>query len=198
MDALDPQTEFDNQTFEGLDLRTQAVHYKSFDGCAFSGCAFAQTDFTGTRFVDCAFRKCDLSLIRIRDCAFIGAKFENSKIVGVNWTEASWPKKNSLNSIDFFDCVLSQSTFNGLILRKMKLTGCIAVDADFSEANLAQSDCRKTDFSRSRFMHTDLTGADFRDAKNYVIHPALNRLSKAKFSLPEAMSLLYCLDIVIS
>lgn len=90
--------------------------------------------------------------MRIKDSTFINAKFEDSKIVGVNWTEA----------------------------------------------DLAQADCRKTDFSRSRFMHTDLSGADFRDAKNYIIHPALNKLSKAKFSLPEAMSLLYCLDIVIS
>ena len=47
-------------------------------------------------------------------------------------------------------------------------------------------------------MRTDLTGADFRDAKNYVIHPALNKLSKARFSLPDAMNLLYCMDIEIS
>ena len=43
-----------------------------------------------------------------------------------------------------------------------------------------------------------LTGCTAVDAKNYTIHPALNKLSKARFSLPEAMSLLYCLDIVIS
>jgi fluoroquinolone resistance protein len=198
MNTFDRQKEFENRTFEGLDLRGLAVHYKSFDGCTFTGCAFAQTDFKGSRFLDCAFRKCDLSLMRTEGCAFIGAKFDDSKIAGVNWTEASWPGKGSLNSIDFSGCVVNQSAFNGLTLKKMKLAGCTSVDVDFSEAVLAQSDFRNTDFSRSRFMHTDLTGADFRDAKNYIIHPGLNKLSKAKFSLPEAMSLLYCLDIVIS
>jgi fluoroquinolone resistance protein len=193
-----PRKEHFGLTFEGLDARNRKFTFKSFDGCTFAGCAFTATDFTGTRFLDCVFRKCDLSLVRIRDCAFVNARFEGSKIAGVNWTEASWPKKNSLNSIDFFDCVVSQSAFGGLVLKKMKLTRCTSLDADFSEADLAQSDFRGTDFSRSRFMHTDLTGADFRDAKNYVIHPALNKVSKAKFSLPEAMGLLYCLDIVIS
>ena len=198
MESIGDQKEFDRQTFEGLDGRAQTVHHRSFDECAFIGCAFTESDFTGSRFMDCAFLKCDLSLMRIKDCTFINTKFEDSKIVGVNWTEASWPKKDSLNSIDFFGCILNQSTFSGLALKKMKLTGCTAVEADFSETDLAQSDCRKTDFSRSRFMHTNLSGADFRDAKNYVIHPGLNKLTRAKFSFPEAMSLLFCMDIDIS
>jgi len=198
MEAIGPESEFSRKTFEGLDGRSQAVLHRSFDECAFIGCKFLEVDFTGSRFVDCAFLKCDLSLMRIKDCSFINAKFEESKLVGVNWTEALWPEKDSLNSIDFFNCILSQSTFSGLKLKKMKLMGCTASDADFAEADMAQSDCRKTDFSGSRFMHTDLSGADFRDAKNYVIHPGLNKLSKARFSFPEVMSLLFHLDIIIS
>lgn len=197
MKALGDQKEFDRCTFEGRDMAGLEVRHRTFDSCVFSRCRFPGTDFEGTRFLDCVFRKCDLSLIRIRNCGFIRAKFEDSKAVGVNWTEASWPK-HSLHSVDFSGCVLSQSAFIGLSLKKMKLAACIAVEADFSEADLAMADCRGTDFSGSRFMRTDLSGADFREARNYVIHPGFNKLSGAKFSLPEAMSLLYCMDIVIS
>lgn len=41
----------------------------------------------------------------------------------------------------------------------------------------------------------NLTKADLRQAKNYSIRPDSNKIKKAKFSLPEAMLLLYGLDI---
>jgi fluoroquinolone resistance protein len=55
-----------------------------------------------------------------------------------------------------------------------------------------------TDFSNSRFQHTNLTEADFTGATNYAIAASLNTLKKTKFSLPEAMSLLYSLDIILT
>ena len=47
-------------------------------------------------------------------------------------------------------------------------------------------------------MHANLTEADFTGAKNYAIAPGMNTLKKTKFSLPEAMSLLYNLDIKLT
>jgi hypothetical protein len=43
----------------------------------------------------------------------------------------------------------------------------------------------------------DLTAADFNDARNYAIDVKQNRLKKTKFALPEAVSLLKGLDIVL-
>jgi len=43
-----------------------------------------------------------------------------------------------------------------------------------------------------------LTEADFTGAKNYAIAASSNTLKKTKFSLPEAMGLLYSLDIVLT
>jgi hypothetical protein len=42
-----------------------------------------------------------------------------------------------------------------------------------------------------------LSDADLSQARNYMVDPSKNILKKAKFSLPEAMSLLYCMDIVL-
>ena len=71
------------------------------------------------------------------------------------------------------------------------------MDVDFREADLSQADFAGTDLSDSLFLATDLTEADLSRACNYRIDPSQNAVKKAKFSLSEAMSLLYSLDIVL-
>jgi len=84
-----------------------------------------------------------------------------------------------------------------LKLRRIQIQDCVAVDVDFREADLSQADFSGTDLSDSLFLVTDLTQADLSRARNYRIDPSQNVVKKAKFSLPEAMSLLYGLDIVL-
>ena len=79
----------------------------------------------------------------------------------------------------------------------IKIINCAAVDVDFRECNLSNADFNGTDLSDSLFQGTNLTGANFKDAHNFQIDPANNILTKARFSLPEAMSLLYCMDIYL-
>ena len=72
---------------------------------------------------------------------------------------------------------------------------CSAVEVDFREADLSRADFSGTDLSNSLFSKTDLSGADFSQARNYHLDPGQNKLKGAKFSLPEAMSLLYAMEI---
>ena len=53
------------------------------------------------------------------------------------------------------------------------------------------------DFERSRFSKTNLSGADFRGARNYYIDVRNNNVKKARFALPEAMSLLGSFEVII-
>jgi uncharacterized protein YjbI with pentapeptide repeats len=119
-------------------------------------------------------------------------------LIGINWTDTAWEKGVFLKPADFIHCALNHSSFLGLNLRKVGLTRCTAQDVDFAEANLTAADCSYTDFQDSRFLHTDLSEADFTGATNYAISPNQNTLKKTKFSLPEAMALLYGLDIVLT
>ena len=82
-------------------------------------------------------------------------------------------------------------------LPKLELTECIAREVDFSGANLTKAAFTRADFLDSRFVDTNLSGADFSHASNYAINPTVNRLKKAIFTLPEAMSLLAAFDIVL-
>jgi uncharacterized protein YjbI with pentapeptide repeats len=163
----------------------------------FTRCTFIEAVFNECRFRNCVFTKCDLSNLRVSSSQFSSVQFEGCKAIGINWTEASWQKSGFFRLIDFNDCTLNYSTFFGLKLKGIKITQSIAREVDFGETDLTAGIFNGTDFSGSIFMHTDLTEADFTNATNYSISAKNNLLKKTKFALPEAMSLLYSLDIIL-
>jgi uncharacterized protein YjbI with pentapeptide repeats len=124
--------------------------------------------------------------------------FKECQLVGINWVDTSLGRKNFLKPVDFVKCALNYSTFIGSQLKTVQMTECIAHSVDFSDADLSQADCTGTDFSGSRFHNTNLSGANFTGATNYSISVIDNNVKKAKFSLPEAMALLYSLEIELS
>jgi uncharacterized protein YjbI with pentapeptide repeats len=92
---------------------------------------------------------------------------------------------------------LNHSTFLSLPLDGIRILDCQSQDVDYREASLVGADLRGSDFSDSFFIHTDLTRADLRRASNYHISPKTNELRGAKFTLPEAMALLYAMEIEV-
>lgn len=195
-----PDDFYENHTFKGLTIDRSEVNGVTFLGCTFVNCFFQEILFKACRFQDCEFINCDLSLAQVDESTFANTTFEQSKLIGVNWVKASWGRSEIqplLKSVDFMNCVLNYATFMGLSLEKIILRKCTARDVDFSDANLSKADCRFSDFTNSHFRHTNLSEADFRGASNYFIQPQLNTLKKTRFSLPEAMTLLYNLDIEI-
>lgn len=187
-----------DQVFDGIVLEHAHVAATGFYDCTFGRCSFAETTFERCRFVGCVFQHCDLSLVQLPSCSFAGTRFECSKVMGVDWTKAYWPATTLRDPLGFFRSAISHSTFIGLNLRRVQIQDCLAVDVDFRETDLSQADLSGIDLSDSLFLGTDLTEADLARARNYRIDPGQNTLRQAKFSLPEAMSLLYELDIVLS
>jgi len=189
---------YDEQTFKDSEYAKQEIRSIEFSGCTFMRCSFNEAILQGCTLRQCTFKECDLSLMRVKDSLFAGAKFEDCKLVGVNWAEARWTQAGLLDPpVHFTGCSISYSTFIGVKLKKATLTKCVARDVDFSEANLTGANCTDTDFSESRFSGTNLTDADFTQATNYQINVTQNTVKGAKFSLPEAMALLYGLDIIL-
>jgi uncharacterized protein YjbI with pentapeptide repeats len=113
-------------------------------------------------------------------------------MLGIDWTQAAQPL-----SLAFQGCNLNHSVFMGLSLQKMGMVACVAHEIDFSNANLTKANLSETDFLGSRFSNTNLSQADLTHAVHYAIDPMTNRLKKAKFSLPEVLSLLAAFDIDI-
>jgi len=194
------QPEYSSQEFKKLILKSARVIKKDFSGCTFSKCNFAETLFQECRFHECKFSHCDLSLANLKGCTFNSTRFETSQVIGVDWTQTAWAENKFIvfKPVDFVECVLNHSTFSAMKMKQIQVVRCIAHDVSFEEADLTQADCTFTDFNSSRFLHTNLTEADFTGATNYTIAPQLNILKKTKFSLPEAMALLYGLDIQLT
>jgi len=182
------------RVFEYENLSEKKLALKEFEDCSFIKCNFNRTQFKSCKFLNCKFTNCNLSQTKINGSSFVGVIFNESDIIGVNWTEALW-KINLLNPLEFIKCALNYSTFIGLNLQRIRIIECFAKNVDFRDADLRQSDFTLTDLMGSFFMNTNLEKANFTEAKNYTIDISLNKLGKAKFSLPEAVSLLRSLDI---
>ena len=197
--AISSQKRYTDQVFKQLNLDATQINSNEFFDCIFRECSFVELVIHKCRFINCSFEGCDLSLAQLPESSFSGTIFQDSKCIGINWAQAFWPETGQLGSpIRFKKCPLNHSTFIGLNLGGIQLVDCIAVDVDFRETDLSQVDFSGTDLSDSIFINTNLSEADLSQARNYLIDPANNELKGARFSLPEAMSLLYSMDIDLS
>ncbi|MDQ2787279.1 MAG: pentapeptide repeat-containing protein [Chloroflexota bacterium] len=198
MAILEDGQQYEGATFTALATPAQTFTGIDFAACVFDRCVFTESAFSHCSFTDCRFTGCDLSLARVPGSRFTDTRFDASKLLGVDWTKAGDAVISKLFlSVHFDDCLLNYATFFGLALRRSRFTDCIAREVDFRDADLTEAVCTTTDFTGSKFHHTNLTKADFRRATGYAINPATNTVTRARFSLPEAVSLLSGFDIVI-
>lgn len=126
---------------------------------------------------------------------FFEVKFIDCKLIGIDWTRAYWPAYHIDSGLKFSRCILNDSSFFGLTLNELKLDECKLHDVDFREGDFSNSSMLCCDFSNSVFMRTNLQSVDFTDSCNFVINVLENKISKAKFSRFEALSLLESLSI---
>lgn len=192
-----PGKYYSNETFVNLKQDEYNFDKTEFGDCAFQGCLLTESIFNQCRFVNCEFKNCDLSLSKFPGSVFNNTSFIESKIIGINWAQASWSSTDLGVPIRFIKSSINHSTFIGLKLNGIQVKDCQVVNVDFREADLSNADFSGSDLSGSLFGNTNLTRANFQSARNYIIDPGCNELEKVKFSLPEAMSLLFNLGIIL-
>jgi len=163
-----------------------------FINCLFKSIDFSGKSFRNSKFIECVFQKCNISNVDFVGSVFSDIKFGGSKLVGIDWSSCT-----SVRELNFSDCKLDFSLFNNLNIPNMIFEKCSLVDVDFSRSNLQNSLFGQSDLLRASFHGSDLRKADFRLAVNYCIDPLFSKLSKAKFSLPEAISLLQVMGVEI-
>jgi fluoroquinolone resistance protein len=180
------------EKFTGVVLSGAALKEVTFEECQFKHCSFVDCKFEKCRLLNCKIDGCILSAADIVNSRFVDIAFTNSKVIGVDWVRAQY-----IREISFESCQVNYSSFRLLKLPKIKMVACEAKEADFTETDLTEGIFIGTDFERSLFSKSILIGANFTGAKNYFIDARINAIKKAHFSLPEALSLISALGVVL-
>ena len=193
--SIGDEKEYWSKTFEGEDFSERRISSKEFDGCTCIGCNFSEAIFSRSNFVDCEFSKCNLSIVKMEYSKFSDVTFRDSKLIGIDWTKVAWPRLIFSSPIQFYDCIVSESSFYGLSLQDLVIENCMAHNVDFRSGDFSSSNFMNTDFSGSTFADTNLSGVNFSGATDFDINIFINKIKKAKFDRFEAIRLLDCLEI---
>ncbi len=183
---------YKEEAFSALNEEEIRLSGAEFYKCRFESCSFGAYKITGARFESCQFVNCDFSLAIFKETELIDVEFDGCKLIGVDWTLI----KNRLQC-EFKNCKLDSSSFYGMPLKVLNMIDCSARDADFEEADLTKADLSGCDLLRAKFNGANLSGVDLRGARSYSIDPNKTKVKKAKFSMPEVLSLLDEFDIII-
>jgi uncharacterized protein YjbI with pentapeptide repeats len=192
---LKNHSEYFSKIFDNLDAAGESLTEITIENCIFQQCNFSDVRFYKCKFVDCVFTGCNLSNVKIDYSKFFDTRFKESKLVGIDWTKADWPRFNFTAPIRFEECIINDSSFYGLSLSELVLQHCKAHDVDFRNGNFTKAQFSYTDFTNSLFMKTNLSKADFSEAENYDIDIFNNEIKAARFTRLEAVRLLNGLDI---
>ncbi len=192
---IENSNEYFSKTFDNLEAAGESFNEVTFENCLFQQCNFSDTRFYKCKFVDCVFTASNLSNVKVDYSKFFDTRFKESKLVGVDWTKADWPRFNLTALISFTECIINDSSFFGLALSGLELEHCKAHDVDFRQGNFDKAKFSYTDFTNSLFLKTNLREADFSEAENYDIDIFNNEIKAARFSRHEAVRLLNSLDI---
>lgn len=187
------QLYIEEEVFERKDYSADGFPKGSYENCRFLHCNFSNVDLSDCKFISCEFTGCNLSLARIMSTAFREVIFRDCKMLGLPFEQC-----HQLGlTISLENCTLNHSSFYKLNIKKTIFKHTQLQETDFTECDLTGSLFDDCDLKRAVFDSTILEKCDFRTSHNYSIDPEINRIKKAKFSLPEALGLLDKYDIDI-
>ena len=101
-------------------------------------------------------------------------------------------------SVYIDNCILNHSSFYQTKLKKTTFRNTAFHEVDFTDCDLSGSVFDNCYLAMAKFDNTILEKTDFRTSFNYSIDPDINRIKKARFSLPAVTGLLDKYDIEIS
>lgn len=187
------ESEYAGQVFDKLALVGAILRERDFTRCTFSKCDFSGCDLESSAFSQCLFDRCNLSVVKVNDVSFNDVTFKDSKLIGIDFTRCTI----NFVALGFKNCLIETCNFSALMMPRTRFENDEIRASIFSETNLTKAVFSDCDLERSIFHKTKLEGTDFSTAKNFTIDPTTNGLKGAKFSLPEAVSLLRSLQIVL-
>ncbi|WP_320171021.1 pentapeptide repeat-containing protein [Maridesulfovibrio sp.] len=183
---------YEDVLFQNIAMEERTLKEVSFYRCKFQQADFQYAEFRECEFQECVFDDCNLALAVFNSTKVIDSEFNGSKLLGINWGNLG-----PVIIARFYNCLMDRCSFSGMNLTKVGFEDCSLRDASFADCKLARIKFDNCDFSGCQFHQTDMSRADFSTSRNYFMNAETNKLTKTCFSLPEAVSLLANLDIVL-
>ncbi len=174
---MDSNYHFEKE-FEQIDFTKDATLYGDFEKCTFRNCNLNEIDLSDLKFIDCEFIDCNLSLVKLDETGFQQVVFRNCKMMGFNLETCS----QFALQVTFDNCILNESSFYQLPLKRTKFTTCTLQHVDFSYADLSLSFFEACDLAYAIFDQTDLRQANLKSAYHFNINPNNNKIKGAIFS----------------
>jgi fluoroquinolone resistance protein len=175
---------FEDEIFADLDLQGVDLGGKDLQRCTFRRCKLQVTRWSGSTWEDCRFEECDLGRMLPKDLAVRGARFFDSRLMGVDWTDVR-PHPD----LRFERCDLRYASFVRQSLRKIEIVGCAARESNFLEVDLSEARFTDTDLTDSTITGCNLTKADLSRAVGVFLDPAKNKIRGLRISTETAVLL---------
>ncbi|MFC2186085.1 pentapeptide repeat-containing protein [Fulvivirgaceae bacterium LMO-SS25] len=183
----------EGETFSNINYTENLLAKGDYENCQFTNCNLSSVDLSNINFTECTFDSCNLSMCKLGNTGIKDVTFNDCKMLGLHFQNCN----EFLFEIEINNCQLNLSSFYRRKLKKTNFRNSVLHEVDFAEADLSMAVFDNCDLQGAIFENTILEKVDFRTAKNYSINPELNRIRKAKFSIPEVVGLLNKYDITI-
>ncbi len=186
-------------------MRAEYREGERFSRLEFTEETFYDCDFSDCTFIDCTCENCKLDHSVLSECQFIRCTITDLKTT-MSRAKFTGLQGCTLNNIDWMSlqgdgsfadpieklqgCRLKYNTFTEMNFTKFNFAGNEIQRSMFAKCNLVSADFEKCDLLDTEFYQCDMRKANFKEAGGYKVDIFGCKLQDAKFSLPEAVSLL--------
>ena len=189
--------EYEYEELGNFEIESEKIENIKFIDCNFENCSISESLIHNCLFKDCKFTNCNIAGNKFELTVFKDCEFEKCNLIGINWKDITVERGYSNPFSKLKECYLKYSSFIKMDIKKFDFGGNIIHDSMFDESCLKECKFKGCDLTQTRFNICDIRNADFREAKGYLVDITNCKIKGAKFSFPEAMSLLDSLDIKI-
>lgn len=187
----------ENSCFQGVELQNGELTGIEFVDCTFENCTIENTALIRCCFTDCTFVDCRLSDVTATYSSMKNGEFIRCALLSIHWQEWTMGGSGIRPIRRLEDCQLKYNIFQENNFSKFDFSDNIITGSMFAGCNLSKSQFVHSQLERTEFFKCNLSKADFRQAAGYVVDLPTCQLAGAKFSYPEVVNLLACLNIEI-
>lgn len=162
-----------------------------FEEVIFKNVVFEDVAFHKIELMDVIFDHCDLSNADFSLGSIHRAVFKDSKMLGINLTEAS------LGNVLFEGCHANLSSFGFAKLKQVKFAACTLNNADFYDCEFQKVGFEQCELSEASFVNTTLKGIDLSTCTFSQLQVSLDNLTGCVITADQAVGFAQLLGLEI-